>query len=80
MCCHLDHLRIRYLPDDNVTDPRTDRDDWSVSSTYTSPTIEGPLNVSQPSTSCGSRELTQLSVRQSTRTRNSMDHYTQVSI
>ena len=74
MCCHLDHLRIRYLPDDNVTDPRTDRDDWSVSSTYTSPTIEGPLNVSQPST------LTQPSVRRSTRTRNSMDRYTQVSI
>ena len=46
---HLDHLRVRYLPDNTVTDPRTDHDDWSVSSTYTSPTTEGPLNVS-PST------------------------------
>ena len=65
ICRHLDHLRVRYLPDDNVTDPRTDHDDWSVSSTYTSPTTEGPLNVS-PSTSSDPQELTQPSVHRST--------------
>ena len=27
---HLDHLHVRYLPDDNVTDSTTDHDDWSV--------------------------------------------------
>lgn len=62
---HLDHLRVHYLPGNNVTDPRTDHDDWSVSSTYTSPTTEGPLNVS-PSTSSDSQELTQPSVQRST--------------
>ena len=67
---HLDHLRVRYLPDDNVTDPTTDHDDWSVSSTYTSHTTEGPLNVSPPSTSFDPQELTQPSVCQSTRIRN----------
>ena len=53
---HLDHLRIRYPPDDNVTDPGTDYNDWSVSSTYTSPTTKDPFNVS-PSTSSSQIDL-----------------------
>ena len=76
---HLDHLRVRYLPDDNVTDPRTDHDDWSVSSNYTSPITEGPLNVSPRSTSSAPRGLTQQSVHRSTRIRNPVDRYTPVS-
>ena len=52
-----------------------DHDDWSVSSTYTSPTTEGALNVS-PS---DPQELKQSSVCQSTRIRNPVDCYTPAS-
>ena len=75
---HSYHLRVRYLPDDNVTDPRTDYDDWLVSGIYTSPTTECPLNVS-PCNSSDPQELTQSSVRRSSRIRNPMDRYTPVS-
>ena len=74
---HLEHLHVRYLSD-NVTDPRTDHYDWSVSSTYTSPATEDPLNVSL-SNSSDSQELTQLSVRRSNQICNPVDRHTPVS-
>ena len=74
---HLDHLHVRYFSDDNVTDPRNDYDDWSVSSTFTSPTTDGPLNVSL-SNSYDLQEFTQLSVNLSNQSRKPTDRYTPV--